>query len=170
MKSPELRAVRDDISIMTWRNLLVGVWTDRPTFGGVAELRSQFESMHVQCPAGFACCIIVEKDISGPLPEEAVRNAIAELNKEFQNDLLGLCGVQEASGFRGAAIRSVFTALLIMSRMPCKTTTVATTREAADWLAPLLKHTLSPGEILAAIQQFRADAEAKRTSKAARSG
>ena len=63
--------------------------------------------------------------------------------------------VQEATGFRGAAIRSVILALAMTARVPYKTTTVATVREASSWLVPFISPVVQPSQIEEAITTFR---------------
>lgn len=164
LPSPDSPIIQHDIAIMTWRNLIVALWHDTVTLSGVAELTNVYRRMVEHYPSGFASCVIVADGVG--LPEDACRRGIATTMTEIAPHVLGMCGVQEAKGFRGAAIRSVITALVMMSRAPYKTATVATTDEACEWLAKVMRPEVSASQIRQAMAQFRQIVEARRPQRA----
>jgi hypothetical protein len=156
----ELRAAFDNAAIMSMGNLCVAVWMTDPSVEAVNAISDVYRDLYERYPDGFVVCVIVENAV--PLPEEPVRKAISGAMKGVQSRVIGMCGVQEATGFRGAALRSVITALVMMSRVPYKTATVATVAEASNWLAPFLVPGTTPAQISSAITQFRLSVAEKR--------
>jgi hypothetical protein len=156
----ELRAALDNAAIMTMGNLVVGVWTGEPNIVACNAMADVYRGLYQRFPDGFAICVIVENAV--PLPDETVRAALSSLQKEIQSRVAVMCGVQEATGFRGAAIRSVLTALTIMTRVSYKNATVQSVAEAGPILAPYTVPPLKSPQIVSAIAQFRASIPERR--------
>src|SRR5688572_5603271 len=149
----EIRVAKNDLGVMTWRNMVVGVWYEKPTMESVASLAAVYRAMADKYPTGLVVCIIVEDGIT--LPDQAARKAIADAMKSVEHSVSAMCGTQEATGFLGAAIRSVILGMVLMSRVPYKTGTVATVKQGADWLAPFVIPESSPQQIASTIHEFR---------------
>lgn len=159
LPTPERPTIHSDIALMSWRNVCVALWHADPTVAGVDALDVHYRAMAQANPNGFAVCVIVADDVS--LPDEQVRRSISATMSSIGPHVLGMCGVHETKGFRGAAIRSVLTAMVMMSRAPYKTITVATTDHAAAWLAKWVDPEATPSELRGIIGQFRKVVEAR---------
>jgi hypothetical protein len=166
MTRPETRLVREDLAIMSYGKLLVGMWSGNPTLKSATEMAAHYRHMQAQFPEGFVACAIVEDGV--PLPDDSVRKVIGDLMKTMDKHIVAMCAVQEATGFRGSAIRSVLTALVLISRPPYKNTTLKSVSEAAQWLAPFVPD-VTANQIETAIAQFRSQTRADRAGGAAKS-
>jgi hypothetical protein len=153
MTPPEPRIIKDGLAYTTWHNLCIGLWREQATVAAADELGRQYRTMARTHPSGFAVLVIVEATVG--IPDDPSRRAISDAMKDVGKQVLAMCGVQEATGFRGAAIRGAITAMVMMSRVPYKTTTVASVESASQWLAPFIVPTVTAGTLASAVGFFR---------------
>lgn len=137
-------------------DLFIGVWRGTVTLAGVNEWARQFEHMLARNPKGFVAISIVEA--TAPLPDAAVRKAVAS-TMDRTAGVLAMAGVHEATGFTGAAIRSVLLSLSNMTSGPYPRRIFGAQAEMAKWLAPYLDQSsfpLNAKQIAALVEEFRA--------------
>lgn len=80
-------------------------------------------------------CMVILRSATTPPPEE-VRAAIPALLDDIAKASAGLAMVIEGTGFRGAALRAVFSGFLLIKRMPYPTSVFGGVTEALGWLCP----------------------------------
>lgn len=134
----EILTLQPSVALASWQRAFIGIWRGRPTVPAAEEVGRQYRRMMGNCPDGFGVLFIIEEHI--PMPDEPTRRAIAAAMESVGSAILGMAGVQEGTGFRGAAIRSVLTALNAMTSAPYPRKLAATVAEAAAWLSPILSH------------------------------
>lgn len=149
--------IKDTLVTGYWGNLVIGVWRGEPTLEAIRFHSQCYNEAAKRTPKGMYVMIIVEDGV--PLPNESCRKAISSVMENIERDVVAMVGVQEATGFRGAAIRSVITSLSMLSRVPYKTTTVATVREAARWVGGLMKPPVAFNLIEDAVTELRTSIE-----------
>ena len=156
MSPPRITALEPSFVTGYWSNLFVGVWRGAPTVAAVNEWERQHKHMAARFPAGFLSIGIIEAQT--PIPDAATRSALAESMSRIGPSLRAMAGVQEASGFTGAALRSVMLALSNLACGPYPRRIFGSSAEAAHWLAPHFDSRLAPigaSQILAVIEEFR---------------
>jgi hypothetical protein len=118
-----------------WQSLAIIVWKQQPQPPLIQALGEHYQSMSRRYSNGFYVMVIVEDGV--PLPDAKQRDSIADAEKRGSAKIKAIVGVQEASGFLGAAIRSVLLGMSLATRSPYRRHICANVMEAATWLNKL---------------------------------
>ncbi len=117
-----------------WERIFVTVWRERTPVASIETLSLHLDRMTRDHPDGYAAITIAE--VSAPPPCSKVRSELASLLR--RRPPLASAFVVEGSWFRVAALRSVSTAVMLVSRPPFEQQVVSTVAEAARWLESVL--------------------------------
>ena len=153
---PRITALEKTFATGCWNDLFIGVWRGPALVAAANEWGRQYEHMAMRHSTGFLAIGIVEPQT--PIPDALTRKALAAAMDRAGGAIRAMAGVQEASGFAGATLRSILLALSNMSSSAYPRRMFGSCGEAALWLAPhftTAKRVTAP-EIVAAITQFRA--------------
>lgn len=163
MIRPRITALEKTFATGCWSNLFIGIWRGPTSVEAANEWGRQYEHMAARHPTGFIAIGIVEAQT--PIPDGKTRKAISAAMDLAGGTLRGMAGIQEASGFAGATIRSILLALSNMASGPYPRRMFSSCGEAATWLSPrseTLSAIVTPEEITAAIEEFRSLLEPRR--------
>jgi hypothetical protein len=160
---PRVLSTNAGLVVGAFGNICVVVWSAVPTPRTVDGLGSEYARMRSEC-VKFGTIVIVEDGVG--LPDDLARKGLASLMDSFKASMLCMGGVQEATGFRGAAIRSAITAIHMLSEAPFPRTVTATVEECCSWIvshcparisgAPMTSYALVGG-----IAEIRREAKGK---------
>jgi hypothetical protein len=143
-----------------WNHLFIGIWRGPASVVAANEWGRQYEHMAARYPAGFVSLGIVEAQT--PIPDGPTRKALTAAMDRAGGGIRAMAGIQEASGFAGAAIRSILLALSNMSRSPFPRRMFGSCTEASFWLASHLDSSagsVSAEDVLTIINDFRAQVD-----------
>lgn len=157
-RKAKLLSINEALLVGSFGNICVVIWRSPPTIAAVERVSLEYSRMKSQFPSGFAPVIIVEDGVG--LPDEAARKGLADLMDMYGRSMFCMAGVQEATGFRGAAIRSVLTAIDMLSQAPYPRRLFATVEQAAPWLtqhcmAQPNSAPITAGSLIAAVTELR---------------
>ncbi|MEP7124939.1 MAG: hypothetical protein ABJE95_28680 [Byssovorax sp.] len=157
MTEPQITALGPAFATGRWNALFLGVWRGAASVHVVQEWGRQYESMAARCPGGFAALWLIEAQ--APPPDAEARRAFKQGSERLGSSIRGIATVAEASGFAGAAIRSVMTALSNATSKRLDRRMFSSCRDASVWLSPYLHttsgHFHSSLEIASAVETFR---------------
>ncbi len=160
---PRLFLLNSGLIVGAYGNICIIVWRAAPTNATAEQVGGEYGRMRSESPK-FGTIIVVE-EASG-LPDERARKIIANHMDTFKSSMLCMGGVQEATGFRGAAIRSAMTAVNLLSTAPFPRTVTATVEECANWVvshcpARVGNTPMSSAALVNAIAELRREAKGK---------
>lgn len=170
MSPPRITALERSFITGYWSNLFIGVWRDVVTVADVHEWSRQFDHMLARHPKGFVVISIVEA--RAPIPDARAREALAGTMNRAAG-VRAMAGVQEATGFTGAAVRCVLLALNNMTSKPYPCRVFRGLEEAAPWLAPYVDANpdrVSEEEVVEAIEGIRSMCDPTRSRSRSGSG
>ncbi len=154
---PVLLAATENHMFGAWQDVFVNVWRTHTTTEGTQQVRSLFSDFIATHEMGVGVLTIIEP--GAPLPSSEVRTALARLLSDNSDKIRCSTVVFEGSGFRAAAVRSVVAGLTLLARPNYPHKVMASTSEAADFLAESLKRTLKTtwrtSDLQEAIRQLR---------------
>jgi hypothetical protein len=133
--------------------LFISTIEGEPTVEG-SRAQSLYAKTLLDKPSRSVGCLVVLGPSTGP-PAPTVRKEIMNRLLEIAPFASGLAMVIEADGFRGAALRGVFTSFLMVRRLPYQAEVFRSTREALDWLARGLR--IDPASAQVALARIRRD-------------
>jgi hypothetical protein len=155
---PQIVLLRSNIAGAVWHNVCFLIWRDKPTLDAVEEVGRHYRALATAHPKGFVVLVIIEA--TTPLPDEPVRRAITRHVDEIGQKMRAIASVHEATGFFGAAVRSILTAMKMVAREKVPTQMAGSLEDAAVWLAPFTQDSagrMTPSrELAAAFNEFRA--------------
>ena len=140
-----------------WNNLFIGIWRGPASVVAANEWGRQYEHMEARYPAGFMSLGIVEAQT--PIPDGPTRKALSAAMDRAGGAIRAMAGIQEASGFTGAAIRSILLALSNMSSGPFPRRMFGSCTEASSWLSSHFDSSVQPvtsEQLLTVVTEFRA--------------
>jgi hypothetical protein len=153
MNPPKMTKIVDNLAMGEWENVCIFVYFGQPSIGSAQSAAEGYRSMGERHPDGLVSVVVVQEGV--PLPDPDVRRTVSEVMKEVAPSIRAMCGVYESSGFIGAAMRSVITAMTLMSKASYRTNTVSNVRDAAAWIAPFVRPARTVAQAEVALQQFR---------------
>jgi hypothetical protein len=156
MESPKVTVRLESLIVGYYRELMVVIWRQQPQALIVQELGDQYHQMVRRFPQGFCVLTIVEDGV--PLPDSAARKAITDAEARGMKCIRAIVGVQEASGFLGASIRSVLLGISLAMRVPYKHHISSNVLEAAGWLSQHLDR-MDKSEIVDTVYNIRRNPE-----------
>jgi hypothetical protein len=113
--------------------ICVSLWQTKPTAELFAIQRAQLAAAVARNPGKVAFLCVVES--SADPPDDAERNASAAMINEHGANLLGVAGVIESTGFRGAITRTVLSGIVLVIRSRVSIKMFESVRAASPWLA-----------------------------------
>lgn len=132
-------------------HLFISVIDGEPTVEG-SLAQSACAKTLLDKPARSVGCLVVLGPSTTP-PAPSVRKEIMNRLLEIVPFSAGLAMVVEADGFRGAALRGVFTSFLMVRRLPYQAEVFRDTRSALEWLSRTLR--IDPGSANAQLDHIR---------------
>jgi hypothetical protein len=157
MRKARLLLADEKVLVGSFSNICVVVWRGVPTLDAIERVGASYTRMRGEFPTGFAPIVIVEDGVG--LPEEPVRQKMADLMDRQGKSILSMAGVQEASGFRGSAIRSVLTAINLLSTATYPRKFFASVEQAVLWVLPYANPSstlpLSTPQVVESIAELR---------------
>ncbi|MFW6087612.1 MAG: hypothetical protein ACODAG_10445, partial [Myxococcota bacterium] len=98
------------------RNVFVLVYTGPVDEQSVRFLEAQYARFRRAGPSPYGQYVVVEEQV--PLPSGAVRQEVANFMKGLAGDVVASALVQEGTGFRASAVRSVAVGISLLARQP----------------------------------------------------
>jgi hypothetical protein len=134
----------------------VVIWRGETTLAAVDRVREMGLELVRQSPPR---CIIGVVEETTKIPSADARKQSAKVNDELaEMGVVGYAGVMPRTGFSGAWIRGVITALHLMARKPYPFRVFESSGEACSWLVSMLGDpNINPKTVTAAIELFRKD-------------
>ena len=123
-----------DFAVAALGSYVILVWTKRIGEQGVVWAHRAFADQrraHPNDKVSFLTVVQADCELSTP-PE--VRKALAELLSTYKDNLAGAAIAFEGEGFRMTMVRSVITAINMMTRTRFPNSVFSNTTEAIDWL------------------------------------
>lgn len=149
------------LTMATWKNVLLHVWTAQATPAVVDTLDAlsgAFTSAH---PEGVSAVHILVNGI--PLPEADVRERLRQVTTRYAEHLGCVCHVVEGSGFWASALHSFLTGLHLLARGPFRLHICSDIAAAARWVpAPHARKTnvsIESAELQEALTELRRTAQ-----------
>lgn len=153
MSLPQNLAITDEVALASWGNLVLVLYRAPVSLEVVQAIGESCQAAAQKYPQGIAMITVMPENT--PLPDDKVRGEISAMMSKIEPYLRVVCGVQEAPGVRGAAVRSMTRAMELMIRAPFKMKTVDNTKAAAEILAPFIEPAATTVQVEVAISQFR---------------
>jgi hypothetical protein len=121
------------IAMTSWNNVLIMVWGTEMRLEHIQEIRRQNDRMLQQggYSTGFGITIFTP---SFALPGAAVRTESEKLGRELLPMSLGSANVVQGEGLRPATIRTVLSAVLMVSRSNKPNKVFSHIQEGVEWM------------------------------------
>lgn len=152
----EVMANGQGVVLGTWRQFYLIVYTGETTQASVDLIDEGYARFRERSPGPAGLFVVVEDRV--PMPPGPVRERIAEFMKAAGGHVRASALVQEGTGFRAAAVRSVATGITLLARQPFPHHVFATVAEASRWLVKSFDD-VSEAEIAAAVADIRQSAK-----------
>ena len=143
-----------DYAVCAVHNVLILIWHGGITEASLESSREAGIEMNRRFPKGIGSFIVAREGI--PLPSADIRE-ISETNmREASHWVREAAIVIEGEGFWSSAARSIYTAMVLFSRVPYGQKVFRDVRPAGAWLAASLEDGPSPDELERVIAATRA--------------
>jgi len=159
VSTPEIRASGPALTLGAWANVCVAFIHGALDIADVQIVSKVYEAMAQENPSGFLT-VVVTSDINA-MPADSARKAVAELMRGMEKKVLGMIGIVETTGFRGAAIRSIMTAMTMISRAPYPTKISSSLAEAAPWMSRYVRPSVKVDVLMNNLNHLKALARAR---------
>jgi hypothetical protein len=149
----------DLFALAGWHNVLVGVWYSDGTLAQIDALRVQQLRFHQRFPTGYNLITVLRPDRPTGRPSDAVMAAATRLKREMDPFVLANVVVMEKTGLTAALMRSVVTAVNMISGSKTPSRVMQSLEEAVEWMArapgqdPLVR--IRAPELLAGLRTLR---------------
>lgn len=157
LSAPQMMAADHGIVLGAWRQFFFIVYTGATSAASIELLDEAYARFREQSPGSSGLCTVVEEQ--APLPPGPVREGIARFMKAAGGHVVASALVQEGTGFRAAAVRSVATGITLLAKQPFPHHVFATVAEASRWLVPSFEG-VSEEELSANVAEIRRMAKA----------
>jgi hypothetical protein len=144
----------EDYAICAVHNVLVFIWHGDITRASLESSREAGLEMNRRFPKGIGSFIVAREGI--PLPSANVREMSEANMREASQWVREAAIVIEGEGFWSSAARSVYTAMVLFSRVPYGQKVFSEVRPAGAWLGQTLEDAPPPAEIERVITAVRA--------------
>ncbi len=124
--------VGDGLVLGGFGQFFVVVYTGAVCDASVRRIEAAFDAFRARARRPFGLYTVVEEQ--APLPPASVRDGLARFLANAGTDVEASALVQEGSGFRAAAVRSVAVGLSLVARQPYPHKVFSTVAEASQWL------------------------------------
>jgi len=132
VEPPTILALDRDHLVATWRDVVLVNWRIATAPAAPRELRDITERFIDARPSGIAWFVIIEA--AAPLPSAEARESLAGTLRDFGGRMHASAVVMEGQGFRAAAVRSVVTGVVLVSRLPHPHRVFHAAPEGCAWL------------------------------------
>jgi len=137
-------------------NVVVLCWKQVPTVDGVEELEHAFTQILHDYDRLALLTILEDEPARGGAPE-SVRTGVASLLNRYAQQIAGAAIVYDGGGFRSAIVRSVITAINILSRAKFRNQVFGDVQAASHWLLDHLGNpNVSVEEVTSLVIRVRA--------------
>jgi hypothetical protein len=153
-----LGAEPGSLLVRGWQNVSIAVWSGPASAANVSlldQISGRFKERH---PEGMSAVHIVHGQT--PLPSSEAREGLVRVSNAYADCLGGVAVVIGGTGFWASTMRSVVTAMRVLSSRAFEMRIHGTVEEVIEWL-PAVHHKrtgvkLEASELLAALRQAQA--------------
>lgn len=142
----------DDFAIASWGPVLFQLWQRSTPVEGARAAREAAGKLAADGFDKTASLVIVP--IDSAMPEKAARAELSQLPVDLSNGV-GIVLVQEGSGFRAAAIRTILSTLMHLSRQVMPHDVVRTVDAGAQWLGGRIELPGGTAGLVSAVTELR---------------
>lgn len=129
---PEIKLLEPDACLSRWRNVVVIVYRQSPTFSTAQRISALLAPLSSERPRSIAKLLIIEESCG--LPAQSAREEFARSTERIALALSGVAVVPEGDGFHAAAARSVVTGIGMLVRQSRPLKIFALMGPAIEWL------------------------------------
>jgi hypothetical protein len=130
---PTLLTIGPSHALAQWRNVLISIWRDTPTILAAENKGRLYRSVLGKGRSTFGIITIIEAKT--PLPDMETRKVMVAVMVESARWIVCTAAVMEATGLKGATVRSVLTGLTLAARTSHPMKIFSSLEEASVWVA-----------------------------------